>query len=163
MQDRNTHIHKSSIDEVWGEYGARRIKDLVAEHKHQCSEIEELLNAFRGAERLMARDELFSWINNHISNHLAPTIERVQTRSPMEIAHFLYRIGFIVGRSDGANDSYEHYHFNEMPDFLTSRTDDDFGLKLEIHPCYREALDIRKVDRSHRRGFRQRRSHVGDR
>lgn len=31
-----TRISKDSIDEVWGEYGAKRIEDLVAEHKHQC-------------------------------------------------------------------------------------------------------------------------------
>jgi len=71
----------------------------------------------------------------------------------MVIAHFLYRLGFIVARSDSANGNYEHYRFDQMPDFLTARTDADFGLKWEIHPCYRQALDIKKLDRSHRERF----------
>lgn len=156
LQDRLDRIQKENIDEVWAEYGVKRIKDLVAEHKHQCPQIEELLNGFRGAERLMPRDQLFAWINNRISNHLKPTIEGHTTSAPREIAHFLYRIGFIVARSEDG-DSYRHYHFHEMPDFLTSRTDDDFSVKWEVHPCYREALDIKKLDKSHRRGFQRRR------
>jgi hypothetical protein len=101
----------------------------------------------------MTRDELFKWINNHVSEHLAPTIEGNLTRSAMDIARFLYRLGFILARSDHDDDSYEHYRFDQMPDFLSSRTDNDFGLKWEIHPCYREALDIKKLDRSHRERF----------
>jgi hypothetical protein len=155
IRSRSEIIMRDNIDEVWGEYGAKRIADLVAEHKHQCGEVEELLNAFRGANRLMARDELFKWINNRVSEHMRPTIEGVQTRTPMEIARFLYRLGFIVARSDEADGHYEHYRFDQMPDFLSSRTDDDFGLKWEIHPCYREALDIKKLDQSHRKRFSQ--------
>lgn len=86
----DTRISKGHIDAVWGEYGAKRISDLVAEHKHQCKEIEELINAFRGAERLLRRDELIKWIKNHITNHLMPFIDGRQVRTPVEIAHFLY-------------------------------------------------------------------------
>lgn len=152
LRHRRDVISKEDIDNIWGEYGAKRIADLVAEHKHQCPDIEELLNAFRGADRLMSRDELFGWINNRVSNHLAPKIEGKITRSPKDIARFLYRLGFIVGRSDSET-GYEHYRFDQMPDFFASRTDDDFGLSWEIHPCYREALDIKKLDRSHREKF----------
>jgi hypothetical protein len=171
IRNRADLINKDHIDQVWGEYGAKRIADLVAEHRHQCPQVEELLNAFRGANRLMPRDELFKWINNRISEHLEPFIDGKPTRSPMDIARFLYRIGFIVARSERDNDDnddnddygylfvedtkkhYEHYRFDQMPDFLLSRTDDDFGLKWEIHPCYRQALDITKLDLSHRERF----------
>jgi len=157
LRHEATLISKDYIDEVWGEYGTKRIADLVAEHKHQCPQIQELLNSFRGAERLMRRDQLFVWINNRVSEHLAPMIEGKLIRSPRDIAQFLYRIGFIVARSDDEDGSYEHYRFDQMPDFLTSRTDDDFSVKWEIHPCYREALDIRKLDRSHRERFAKQR------
>ncbi len=73
----------------------------------------------------------------------------------MEIARFLYRVGFIVARSDGTDDNYEHYRFDQMPDFLSARTNDDFGVKWEIHPCYRQALDIKKLDKSHFERFGQ--------
>jgi len=122
---------------------------LHPDDKHQCKQIEELVNAFRGAERLMKRDELILWIKNHITNHMVATIDGKQTRSPVEIAHFLYQIGFILARSDEPG-GYEHYSFEMMPDFLTSRTNDDFGMSWEIHPCYREALDIVKMNRAKR-------------
>jgi hypothetical protein len=146
---RDALISRGHIDAVWGDYGTKRIADLVAEHKHQCKQIEELVNAFRGAERLMKRDELIAWIKSHITNHLVATIDGRQTRSPVEIAHFLYQIGFIVARSDEPQ-GYEHYSFEMMPDFLTSRTNDDFGMSWEIHPCYREALDIVKMNKAKR-------------
>jgi hypothetical protein len=139
-------IRKPDIDSIWGEYGKKRIADLVSEHKHQCREVEELVTAFRGADRLLARDKLMSWINSHIINHLNVGIEGDFVTSPLDIAHFLYRIGFIVARSQTDNSNYEHYHFNEMPDFLSTRTNNDYDVKWEIHPCYRQALDIKKLD-----------------
>ncbi len=148
-------ITKETIDEVWGEYGAKRIADLVSEHKHQCPQVEELLNGFRGCERLLTRAALFTWVNNRITNHLEVRIEGDSSRSPKEIARFLYRIGFIVARSENEHGDYEHYRFDQMPDFLSARTDEDFNVKWEIHPCYREALDIKKLDRSHRQRFSQ--------
>lgn len=155
LRKRSSRITKESIDEVWGEYGAKRIEDLVAEHKHQCPQVNELLNAFRGALRLMSRDELFKWINNRVSEHLEVKIEGSRTRSAKEIARFLYRIGFIVARSENVDGQYEHYRFDQMSDFLLSRTDDDFSVKWEIHPCYRQALDIKKLNQSHRERFQR--------
>jgi hypothetical protein len=146
-------ISKDDIDEIWGEYGAKRIADLVAEHKHQCPQLQELLNAFRGCERLLSRADLLKLITNRICSHLGPNIEGTGTRSALEIARFLYRLGFILARSDSNDGSYEHYRFDQMPDFLSSRTDEDFGLTWEIHPCYREALDIKKLDKSHYERF----------
>ena len=157
IRKQRDHITKIEIDEVWGDYGAKRIADLVSEHKHQCSEILELLNAFRGAEKLLPRDALFTWINNRVLNHLAPRIEGKVVRKPKEVARFLYRLGFIMARSESPS-GYEHYRFDQMPDFLSSRSDDDFGLDWEIHPCYREALDIKKLDRSHKEKFSKLRS-----
>lgn len=153
LRKHYTRITKDGIDEIWGEYGQKRIEDLVAEHKHQCPQVNELLNAFRGAVRLMSRGELFGWINNRVSEHLEVTIEGERTRSPQDIARFLYRIGFIIARSESESGDYEHYRFDQMPNFLSARTDDDFGIKWEIHPCYRQALDIHKLDHSHKERF----------
>ncbi|MFA7383848.1 MAG: hypothetical protein WC001_10405 [Desulfurivibrionaceae bacterium] len=150
VKSNSKQIRKGDIDAVWGEYGKKRISDLVSEHKHQCREVEELITAFRGADRLLTREELMSWVNSHIVSHLNTYIEGNLVNSPLEIAHFLYRIGFIVARSDDGDGGYEHYHFHEMPDFLSARTNQDFNLKWEIHPCYRQALDIKKLDKFQR-------------
>lgn len=150
VKRRADRIGKDNIDAVWGTYGLKRISDIVSEHKHQCPQIEELVNSFRGAPRLFARDELMKWITNHVVNHLHPTIDGVKSSSNMEIAHFLYRVGFLQARSQGDDGNYEHYDFNVMPDFLTSRTNADFSVLWEIHPSYRESLDIEKLTRSQR-------------
>lgn len=139
-------ITKQHIDEVWGEYGRKRINDLIAEHKHQCRDVEELINGFRGAERRMSREELIVWITKRITNHLSPVIEGRQVKSPLDVAHFLFRLGFIVARAEKEDNGYEHYFFADMPDFLSSRTNQDFGVIWEIHPCYRQALDIQKLN-----------------
>ncbi|XHR29538.1 MAG: P-loop ATPase, Sll1717 family [Chthoniobacteraceae bacterium] len=144
LQDGSELIAKRHIDEVWGTYGNKRIADLIAEHKHQCSEVEELLVGFRGAERRMTREKLLAWVTNRIKNHMTPIIEGKPASTPLEIAHFLFRIGFIVARAEEGED-YEHYYYSDMPDFLSMRTNQDFGVIWEIHPCYREALDIKKL------------------
>lgn len=108
----------------------------------------------------MTRDQLFTWITNRISEHLDVSIEGRRTRSRREIARFLYRIGFIVARSENHDGQYEHYRFDQMPDFLLARSDEDFSVKWEIHPCHRQALDIKKLNQSHRERFRRLRGTV---
>ena len=144
-------INKLNIDTVWGDYGKKRIDDLIVEHKHQCKEVEELVNSFRGAPRRMSRDELIDWIKRNVTTHVTPIIEGKQATSPLDIAHFLFRLGFIVARVEREDSGYEHYFFADMPDFLSSRTNKDFGSLWEVHPCYREALDIQKLNANQRR------------
>lgn len=147
---RDARIGRNNIDNVWGDYGSKRIDDLVAEHKHQCREINELINSFRGASRLMHKNELMTWINNRILAHLKPRINNRLVGSPVEVAQYLFQIGFLQARSEETSGNYEHYSFDQMSDFLTSRTNDDFGVQWEIHPCYRQALDIKQINKSQR-------------
>lgn len=123
---------------------------MVAEHKHQCKQIEELITAFRGSDRLQSRDELLLYIKNKILNHISLFIDSKKANTQLEVAHFLFRIGFLVARSDEDSGDYEHYGFRDMPDLLSSRTTNDFNMKWEIHPCYRQALDIKKLNQSQR-------------
>lgn len=150
LKHLENRIGRNNINNVWGDYGNKRISDLISEHKHQSAEIEELINSFRGAPRLFARDELMKWINNHVMSHIKPTIEGEKVTGPMEVGHFMFRIGFLQARSQEGGGIYEHYNFSDMPDFLTGRTNEDFGVSWEIHPCYREALDIQKLNRAQR-------------
>ena len=146
----NSVITKRDVDSVWGEYGTKRISDLVSEHKHQCPQVEELITAFRQAPSQMTRADLIDWVKLHINVSLTPMIEGKKITSPVEVAHFLYRIGFILARSQEKSGCYEHYSFDQMPDFLSSRSNNDFNVLWEIHPCYREALDIEKLNERER-------------
>ncbi|TGM74764.1 hypothetical protein EHR01_10130 [Leptospira mtsangambouensis] len=148
LSENKTLINRNILTTVWGEYGKKRISDLISEHKHQSKDIEEIINAFRGVERRLSRDELILTIKNKILNHLSTIIDGEKVNSPLQIGHFLYRIGFIVARSNIETDQYHHYYFEEMPDFLSNRTNSDFGMEWEIHPCFRQALDIVKLNES---------------
>ncbi|MBP6120559.1 MAG: hypothetical protein KBF40_08345 [Giesbergeria sp.] len=150
VRKRKSVISKDEIDSVWGDYGAKRIADLVAEHKHQCKQIEELITAFRGADRLLTREQLMNFVKNRILNHIGLFVDSKRVTTQLEAAQFLFRIGFLVARSDEESGNYEHYGFRDMPDLLASRTDNDFNMSWEIHPCYRQALDIKKINKSQR-------------
>ena len=127
LKNADSKISKSHIDSVWDPYGTKRIADLVAEHKHQCNSIEEIVVGFRGAERRLTRDQLLEWIKNHITSHMTPVIEGEDRNSPLDISHFLFRLGFIVARIENSDENgYEHYYFSDMPDFLSTRTNADF-------------------------------------
>ena len=151
-------ITKQDVDEVWGDYGQKRVADLVIEHRHQCRQIESIIYAFRGCKRLFGQDELFSHINRSILNHVQIIIDDSKTTSAKDVARFLFRTGFIVARSDGENGDYQHYSFREMPELLASNTSNDYGVKWEIHPCYRQALDIKKIDQAKK--IKMGRSHI---
>jgi hypothetical protein len=156
LQRGESLMSKIDIDSVWSAYGVKRIADVAAEYKHQCSQVEELVNAFRGCQKHMTREELLLWIKNKISTHVTPVIDGTAQKDPLGIANFLFRIGFIVARSEyklpgDPTPHYEHYDFAAMPDFLSTRTNMDHNMIWEIHPCYREALDIVKLNESNRK------------
>lgn len=125
-------------------FGQRRIEDLTAEFRCQCPEIGELMGAFAREKEEFKTDELMDLIQKKISNHVTPTITGTKgTPSSSEIARFLLEIGFLYGRRDQEDGSYEHYSFVEIPDAFVSRTSQDYGLKWEIHPVFRQFLEIR--------------------
>jgi len=124
-------------------YGRKRIEDLIAEFKSQCAEIEEIVSAFSHRGDLYSTDELISCIKNRVLQAVRPKIAGVVgNATELDIAHFLFQIGFITGRRETSKDSYEHIAFSENPSLLKARTNIDDGLKWEIHPVFRSALNI---------------------
>lgn len=142
-------IEKRDIDARWGEYGLKRISDLIVEHKHQCNQVEDLVNSFRGLERRFPQHELLEIIRKKIISSLNVQIDGRKCTKTEEIADFLYRIGFIVARSEDGY-GYHHYSYSNLPDLFSGKNNNGFNLIWEIHPCYREALDIKKLNAEQR-------------
>ena len=73
--------------------------------------------------------------------------------TPLQVAAFLFEIGFFYGRREHNDGDYEHFTFSDKPSLFKARTNIDDGLKWEIHPVYRQALEMRdtsgKVIRRH--------------
>lgn len=147
-------------DDIIGQltaFGARRIEDTVAEFKSQCPEIQELVGAFTREKEQLSTDELVRIISNKILTHLSPRIAGVTGRpSALQVAALLFEIGLFYGRREHKNGEYEHFGFSDRPSLLKSRTDIDAGLTWEIHPVFRQALEMRDASGAERVRVRSR-------
>jgi hypothetical protein len=125
-------------------FGRRRLEDTIAEFRSQCPEIDELITAFSREKEQFKTDELMRLIDNKVLNHLTPHIAGIAGKpSAREIAAFLFEIGIFFGRRDLPDGGYEHVSFADSPTLWRSRSDTDSGLTWEIHPVFRQALEIR--------------------
>lgn len=143
----HTRINRDDIFAELTSFGERRIQDTIAEFRSQCPEIQEILASFRRTQEEMSTAELFTLIKNKVLNHLTPHIVGVIGNAQgKDVASFLFEIGFIFGRLDLDDGRYEHITFSERPHLLKSRTNIDDGLRWEIHPIFRQALEVRDVE-----------------
>jgi hypothetical protein len=140
---RNTdQITLDDVVDVLETFGKDRVDDLIREHRHECSEVSELIQAFVDQPARMNTDQLMLAIHNRILTHLKPRIDGTVAESPRPIAHFLYRIGFLVAVFDGAEEREARHLFETRPNLLKSRTNPDEGAKWEIHECFHKFLKI---------------------
>lgn len=128
-------------------YGKRRITDIVREHEHQSENIREFVNAFAKKQDRYSTEELLEVIRNEILSNIQPKIEGVMgITTAMDIAHFLFRMGFITAREDLEGTEYKHYSFEDDHSLLNSKVNPDKGYIWEIHPSFRTALRIAESD-----------------
>lgn len=137
-------IIKEDITRCLPDFGRARMEETVAEFKPQCAEIEEIITAFRKEREQMSTEQLYEVIKNKIISHMAPRIVGViGTAQARDIAAFLFEIGFIYGRNDKPDRTYDHIGFTDRPHLFRTRGSPDDGLSWEIHPVFRQVLEIR--------------------
>lgn len=125
-------------------FGKKRIADTVAEFAPQCPQLNELIAAFSRQAEQYATNELVTTIENRILQAVTPSIVGVMgTPRPVEVAAFLFQIGFLSARRNLEDGEYEHLTFVDKPDLLRARTNIDDGVRWEIHPVFRQALQMR--------------------
>ncbi|MRG98567.1 P-loop ATPase, Sll1717 family [Polyangium spumosum] len=129
------------------EYGEARIDDLYKEHRHQCSNLEGLIEGFAGGAKRYVTHDLLNRIANKVFREVGmPEIDGVKAGA-IEVAHFLFRIGFICARDDSdPTVSLGFVRFEDRPNLLRTRANLDDGLDWEIHPSYRKVLRIGSSD-----------------
>ena len=141
-------------------YSQERLKDLVNEYKNQLPSIQSLLinmaptkeeSKNKSSQRYVyTTDQLIKKIKN-IQSNLTIKIyqaefQKLMPTNPLEIAHFLYKIGFITGRRQStSNVKISRVYYNESPYLLMPNTGDG-GYAWEIHPAYRGALAMSNSD-----------------
>ena len=148
-----TVIDSSCFLAILETYSQERLKDLVNEYVNQLPKLQDLLirmaptqKEFQnkaGKRYVYSTDELYVKIQNiqqnmNISIYQAKC-EKLCPATFHQIAHFLYKIGFITGRKRNESGKIERAYYDELP-FLLNANVGDRGYSWEIHPAYRGAL-----------------------
>lgn len=144
-------IQAVDLEKVFADYSNGRVTDLVLEFKSEMPEIERLLlnmkpstqqMRFKEKRWLYTNDELITKLRNILgSNNLK--FSSGKPVSSRAVAEFLYKIDFLIARSDGPDGDPEWTQFDQNR--LLSSQFADFGYKWEVHPAYRWALQPKSV------------------
>ena len=146
-------IDASCFLAVLEKYSRDRLKDLINEYVNQLPALSDLLIKMAPTQKefknkmveryVYSTAELYTKIKN-IQQNMNISIyesksEKLHPADFHQIAHFLYKIGFITGRKRNESGIIERVYYDESPYLLNSNVGDR-GYSWEIHPAYRGAL-----------------------
>ena len=152
-KDGKSLIGKPQINAVLKKYSRFRLNDIYKEHSHQYADLEKLVETFSNCPARYTTGDLLSQLMvnyvNRVGGNNVPELDGFRYTYPMQLAHFLYKIGFIVARKEHEGDSgnADFVKFEERPELLTDHRNPDDQLLWEVHPSYRDALNIGKERR----------------
>lgn len=143
--DSAERISGKQILSVLPDYSQGRVQDLIIEFKKELLTIEKLIYKMAPTtEELSTRhitnvyqfdtQRLIKKIENAMQNISVPPHFRA-----MDIARFLYMIGFITARKSLPNNFIERKYYDEKKDLLLPQIG-DLGYSWEIHPSFRAGL-----------------------
>jgi len=147
-RDRAERIGIQHINQVMGDFGSNRLADLYKEHDHQFPDLKRLVESFNGGARRYATGELLQRIEAMYLKvtpaEKIPAVDGTAYRDARQLAHFLYKCGFINGnnRDDARLDRPEFVSFDTRPGLLEVDTNLDDGMAWEIQPAYRNILRV---------------------
>lgn len=144
------HADRITLDHVVSQleaFGKRRIQDMIAEFSSYCAQIESLLVAFTNQNERYTTAELVTVIRDRILPGVRPQLNsKTFCTNPVEIAQFLFQVGFLSARRDQSDASYEHFAFADRPNLLRVASNLDEGMSWEIHPVFRQTLRLKNVE-----------------
>ena len=125
-------------------YGSFRLTDLYKEHGHQCADLKKIIESFRNGKTVYTSDQLLAFIRDNILSRFKDiVIENKTTVNALDIAHFLYRIGFITLDDDSFENGSSYIRFEDIPDLLIEANYDPEDL-WAVHPSYRTVLHLKQ-------------------
>lgn len=137
------HIHQ-----VMAEFGRRRLADLYKEHDHQFPDLKRLVETFAGGARRYDTAALVAHIAERYLRitpaAAVPPVDGTPFRDALQLAHFLFKCGFINGdnRGDASLARPEFVGYDARPDLLQVDTNLDDGMAWEIQPALRMILRV---------------------
>lgn len=144
----STKIKDIHFEKIIDNYSLNRVQDIVNEFKYELLNIEPLLYRMAPTAKeikdkkkntyVYTTSELINKIKN-IRQNIALKLTYQHNTTDMDIAHFLYKIGFITARKT-INNKIDRKHYDEKKQLLKSGSIGDGGYNWEIHPSYRSAI-----------------------
>ncbi len=136
------------INHILSDFGRLRVNDIYKEHSHQFSHLQKLVETFTRGKKRYKTDDLLLKIENGFVDRVGEDsvgyIDGEDYIRPLQIAHLLYRVGFILLReipNPGSPPRFVDY--DERPELLTDPSLDYADYVWEVHPSYRGILGIR--------------------
>lgn len=138
-------INLSHIRQVLEAYGQHRLDDFSREHRHQCENIIDIINCFSKRPGIYTTTDLFNFIRTNILGVIEVKIDGAKKDDAVEIARFLFRVGFIVG-FDITPAGNKYYQFEDKPSLLRNPANYDDGMKWRVHPSLHSVLQMPRAD-----------------
>jgi hypothetical protein len=142
------------INAVLKRYTRLRLDDLYKEHSHQFADLQKLIETFSNRQARYPTGDLIATILTRycqpVGSGNISAIDGYPYSEPMQLGHFLFKIGFIAGRREhkGHSQYAEFVRHDERPELLLDVRNPDDGLLWEIYPSYRNALGILSAGRA---------------
>ncbi|HET7231646.1 MAG TPA: hypothetical protein VFJ16_16670 [Longimicrobium sp.] len=129
---------------VLRDYGQSRVSDLYKEHRHQCPNLQDIIETFSGGPAKYNTSNLLRHLTDKVIQRWGmPELDGAPaSQGSISLAHFLYRVGFIAARDESDPGGLGFVRYEDRPNLLSSTANLDDGLDWEIHPGYRDVLRI---------------------
>jgi hypothetical protein len=134
-------IDISDFVEILGDFGEKRLNEMIAEFRPQCSDIGVLVNIFDGGREEYSHAEVLEKIKISTKN-AKYMVGSSASATPDDILSLLHQAGLFFARIDKGDGHYDHVKFHELPSISRS-IDPNMAVIWEMHPVYRQALHVR--------------------
>lgn len=142
-------IGLSEINSVMRSFGRYRLSDIYKEHLHQFGDLQRIVEIFANGARRYGTVSLLQKLAKEyvlrVGAAKIPPLDGFPYESPYQLAHLLYKVGFLLGRvgDPESGTAASFVRFDERPELLTNFLNPDDSMLWEIHPSYRTVLGIR--------------------
>lgn len=130
------------IKQVLEDYGRYRLDDVSREHRHQCPAVLDLVNAFGNRQATYSTEDLINFVKTVILLNVSVKIDGLNIVDPVEVARFLYRIGFLLAMDRLEHGQPDYVQFEEKPELLRNSANLDNGMQWRVHPSFHAALRL---------------------
>nr|WP_319494763.1 hypothetical protein [uncultured Desulfobacter sp.] len=155
LRDENAKIIEDvDFEKILADYSSNRVQDIVNEFNNELTNIETLIYRMAPTTKEIKEKQKNTYVYTtaqllqkikNISENTTFKLAYKESTEPIDVAHFLFKIGFITARKDLPN-KIERKHYDEKKQLLKSGQIGDGGYGWEIHPAYRSAISTSQKD-----------------